>query len=72
MKSEVVVLRHLVNASGIHLNPVKIKAIQQMMAPTDVTGVKGILRTIDFYRSFIPECAKESEPILKLTYWKKK
>ena len=67
MRSEVVVLGHLVNLSGICPNLRKIKAIQQMAALTDVTGVKEFLGTIDFYQRFISDCAKESDLIVELT-----
>ena len=64
-------LRHLLNALGIHLNLGKIKAIQQITEPIDVTRIKGFLGTINFYLRFILECAKESNPIIELTYRKR-
>ena len=40
IKPEMVILGNLVNALVIHTNLGKIKVIQQMTAPTDVTGIK--------------------------------
>ena len=42
-----------------------------MTAPIDVTGVKEFSGTINFYQRFISECAKESGPIIKLTFNKR-
>ena len=66
IKIEVIVLGHLVNSAGIRPNPKKIKSIQQLPAPRDVTKAKGFLGVINFYRKFIPKCVSISEPLMQL------
>ena len=67
VKAEVIVLGHLVNSAGIIPNPKKIKNIQQLPASRDITEVKRLLGVINFYRKFIPECTRISEPLIQLT-----
>ena len=67
MKEEVVVLGHLVNTQGIKPNPEKINSKIKLPAQQNVSEVKGFLEAINFYQRFIPECAKESKPLVELT-----
>ena len=67
VKIEVIVLGHLVNSAGIKPNPKKIKSIQKLPAPKDVTEVKGFLGVINFYKKFILKYASISEPLTQLT-----
>ena len=67
VKTEVILLGHLINSAGIRPNPEKIKSIQKLPAPRDVTKVKRFLEVIIFYRKFIPECASISETFTQLT-----
>jgi len=63
---EVALLGHIVNTSGIHMDPKKIQAIQAMLPPTNVKQVQQFLGICNYYRKFIAEFAKISQPIAEL------
>ena len=66
VKTEVIMLEHLVNSAEIRPNPENIKDIQQLPALRDVIKVKGFFGVIYFYRKLITECASISEPLTQL------
>lgn len=72
VKSQVLVLGHIVSQHGILPNPEKIKAIEKLCPPQDITGVKSFLGVVNFYRRFIKNCSGISEPLIELTRGKKK
>ena len=63
---EVSLLGHVVNTSGIHMDPKKIHAIQAMLQPTNVKQVQQFLGICNYYRKFILDFAKISQPIAEL------
>jgi hypothetical protein len=63
---EVSLLGHIVNTSGIHMDPKKVHAIQAMLPPTNVKQVQQFLGICNYYRKFIANFAKMSEPIAEL------
>jgi len=46
-------LGHIVNESGIHTDPAKIKAITEFPVPKDVTAVRSFIGLAGYYRKFI-------------------
>ena len=67
MWEEFVVLGHLVNAQGINSYLEKKKSIIKLIAPQNVSEVKGFLGAINFYQKFIPDCAHISDLFTELT-----
>ena len=43
-----------------------------MKASSDIMEVKGFLGTINFYKKFVLECAKESNSLIELTHKKRR
>nr|GEX40393.1 putative reverse transcriptase domain-containing protein [Tanacetum cinerariifolium] len=60
-------LGHVVNRSGVHVDPAKIEAIKSWAAPTTPTEVRKFLRLVGYYRRFIEEFSLISKPLTKLT-----
>ena len=71
-KEEVVVLGFKVSKHRINPNPAKVHGINDFGPPKNVSGVKQILRMLNFYRKFIPDFATLAEPIVELTRGKMK
>ncbi|XP_055622017.1 uncharacterized protein K02A2.6-like [Toxorhynchites rutilus septentrionalis] len=47
-------LGHLLDRQGIRPDPGKIKAINNMPAPKDITGVRSFMGAINYYGKFVP------------------
>ncbi|GJV64542.1 putative reverse transcriptase domain-containing protein [Tanacetum coccineum] len=65
-------LGHVIDRSGIHVDPAKIKAIKSWAAPTTPTEVRQFLRLAGYYRRFIEGFSLISKPLTKLTQKNKK
>ncbi|GKC11348.1 putative reverse transcriptase domain-containing protein [Tanacetum coccineum] len=57
---------------GVHVDPAKIEAIKNWVAPTTPTEVRQILRLVGYYRKFIEGFSLISKPLTKLTQKNKK
>ncbi|GKC34207.1 putative reverse transcriptase domain-containing protein [Tanacetum coccineum] len=64
---EVHFLGHVVNQSGIHVDPNKIKAVKNWKAPTTPTEVRLFLGLAGYYRRFIANFPKIAKPLTSLT-----
>ncbi|GJZ82258.1 putative reverse transcriptase domain-containing protein [Tanacetum coccineum] len=64
-------LGHVIDRSGVHVDPAKIEAIKSWAAPT-TTEVRQFLRLAGYYRRFIEGFSLISKPLTKLTQKNKK
>nr|GEZ43858.1 putative reverse transcriptase domain-containing protein [Tanacetum cinerariifolium] len=69
---EVQFLGHMVNQSGIHVDPSKIEAIKNWEAPTKPSEIRSFLGLADYYRRFIVNVSKIAKPLTSLTQKNKK
>ncbi|GJU77814.1 putative reverse transcriptase domain-containing protein [Tanacetum coccineum] len=60
-------LGHVIDSSGVHVDPAKIEAIKNWAAPTTPTEVRQFLGLAGYYRRFIKEFFLISKPLTKLT-----
>nr|GEX33624.1 putative reverse transcriptase domain-containing protein [Tanacetum cinerariifolium] len=60
-------LRHVINSSGIHVDPAKIESIKSWAASTTRTEVRQFLGLTGYYRWFIKEFYLIAKPLTKLT-----
>ncbi|GJU39781.1 putative reverse transcriptase domain-containing protein [Tanacetum coccineum] len=60
---EVHFLGHVVNQSGIHVDPSKIEALKNWKAPTTPSKVRLFLGLADYYRRFIANFSKIAKPL---------
>nr|GFC01712.1 putative reverse transcriptase domain, ribonuclease H-like domain, aspartic peptidase domain protein [Tanacetum cinerariifolium] len=60
-------LGHMIDSSGIHVDPAKIEAIKSWAAPTTPTEVRQFLGLVGYYRRFNKEVSLIAKPLTKLT-----
>lgn len=65
-KSELKYLGHIVGNGGIKTDPDKIKAITELQAPTDVSGVRRIIGMAAWYSKFIANFTEIVAPLHEL------
>ena len=58
---------HKITASGLKVDEAKVKAINEMPAPTDISGVKRVCGVVQYMSKFLPDLAETMEPIRALT-----
>ncbi|CAC5407755.1 unnamed protein product [Mytilus coruscus] len=63
---EVTYIGHTLSADGVRPDQEKIRAIKEMLAPTDKKGVQRLLGTINYLAKFVPNMSAVTEPIRKL------
>ncbi|GJY21733.1 putative reverse transcriptase domain-containing protein [Tanacetum coccineum] len=70
--NSVIFLGHVIDRSGVHVDPSKIEAIKNWAAPTTPTEVRQFLILVGYYRRFIEGFSLISKPLTKLTQKYKK
>ena len=60
-------LGHVVSKEGIHVDPSKIKAIENWSAPTTPTEIRQFLGLAGYYRRFIQNFSSIGKPLTALT-----
>jgi hypothetical protein len=53
MKEEIAFLDHRVSATGIKVDPDKVRAVADWKAPTDAHGVHSFLGLANYFRRFL-------------------
>ena len=67
MRSQVPYLGLILDRSGLHLNPEKVKPILELSIPRSLKQVRRLLGMVAWYRRFVPDLAAVVEPITWLT-----
>ncbi|GJT30257.1 putative reverse transcriptase domain-containing protein [Tanacetum coccineum] len=62
-----VYLSHMVNQSGIHMDPGKIKAVKNWKAPMTSSEIRSFLGLAGYYRHFLANFSKIAKPLTSLT-----
>ncbi|GKC50977.1 putative reverse transcriptase domain-containing protein, partial [Tanacetum coccineum] len=60
-------LGHVINCNGVHVDPAKIEAIRNWVAPTTPTKVRQFLGLASYYRRFTEGFSLISKPLTNLT-----
>ena len=66
-QTEVPFIGHVATPHGLKPSPSKVKAIKEMPAPTDVTGVRRFLGMVQYLAKFLPKLADLTKPMRELT-----
>jgi hypothetical protein len=64
---EVQFLDHMIDVSGIHVDPSKIEAVSKWEAPKSATEIRQFLGLASYYQRFIANFSKIDQPLTKLT-----
>lgn len=65
-KTQITYLGHVVDKSGIHTDPDKVKSILAFKVPENITELRRFMGVISWYRRFIPDCSSLTQPLTRL------
>ena len=65
-KESVLVLGHIVSATGIRPNPNRVQGLAKMTRPRCAKEVRQFVGAVNFYRRFIPSCSTIGESLFAL------
>ena len=60
------VLEFIVTSKGIHLDPEKVRAIQEMQPPINLRVLRGLQERLAYIRRFISNLSRQCQPFTKL------
>ncbi|GKE30062.1 putative reverse transcriptase domain-containing protein [Tanacetum coccineum] len=60
-------LRHVIDSSGIHVDPTKIEAVKNWASPTTPSEIRQFLGFASYYRRFIEGFSKIAKSMIELT-----
>ncbi|GJS53273.1 putative reverse transcriptase domain-containing protein [Tanacetum coccineum] len=60
-------LGHVIDSSGIHVDPTKIEAVKNWASPTTPSEIRQFLGLAGYYRRFIEGFSKIAKPMMELT-----
>ena len=66
-RNEIEFMGHSLSCDGIKASKEKVRAIQEMPAPEDVSGVRRLCGMIQYLAWYTPNLASDLEPIHALT-----
>jgi transposase InsO family protein len=66
-KDSITFLGHLITTKGLEADPEKIKAVQQMPNPTNVSQLRTFIGMINYMAKFLPDLAETLKPLTTLT-----
>ncbi|XP_060774184.1 uncharacterized protein K02A2.6-like [Neoarius graeffei] len=65
-RSSVEYLGHVIDSTGLHKAPSKVKAITEAPSPEDVTQLRSFLGLLTYYARFVPNLANKLKPLHEL------
>jgi hypothetical protein len=70
LQKKLVILGFLITKAGIYSDPKKVQAIADWPRPTTGKEIQRFLGTVNFFRSFIPNCSEVAYPLSAVQYQK--
>ena len=64
---EVPFIGHVATADGLRVDPRKVRAINEMLGPTDVAAVQRLLGLTQYLAKFLPRLSDMTKPLRELT-----
>ena len=65
-QSEIQYYGHIISGDGVHVNPEKVRAIRDLVSPTNLTELRRILRMINYLGRFLPDLSTVMKPMTDL------
>ena len=65
-KDEIEFLGHVVNATGVKLDPKHLQHIKELSPPTSIKGVQSFLGLLGYYRWFVENFSNMALPLTEL------
>ena len=66
-QTEVAFIGDVASGDGLRVDPAKVKAVLEMPAPTDKTGIQRLLGMIQYLSKFLPHLSDMTKPLRDLT-----
>ena len=60
-------LGHIISKDGISMDPAKVEAVGDWPIPKSVTKVRSLIGLAGYYRQFVQNFSRITEPLTKLT-----